>query len=112
MIEVKKIIQKNFAVSSDDAKKVQEEIKKHIELGNKIVISFANIDMLISHFLNVSIGELYFIYKDRWGILDNIEFINMKNDDLKLLKERIIPSFKNNPSDKEKFKLIQEDILK
>lgn len=112
MISVKEIINKPIAVSTDDAKKVQEEIKKLIEKNENIEVSFENISMLISHFLNVSIGELYPIYKDKWDKLDNIKFIGINADDLELLKTRIIPSFKNTQTDKEKFKNIQEDILK
>jgi hypothetical protein len=112
MIKVKEIINKPIAVSTDDAKKVQDEIKKLIKENEKIEVSFENVSMLISHFLNVSIGELYSIYKDKWDILDDIIFIDMNDDDLELLKTRIIPSFKNSLTDKEKFKSVQEDILK
>jgi hypothetical protein len=112
MITVKDIINKPIAVSTDDAKKIQKEIENLINKNEKIEVSFENISMLISHFLNVSIGELYPIYKDKWDILDNINFIGINIDDLELLKTRIIPSFKNTLTDKEKFKNIQEDILK
>jgi len=112
MINVKEIINKSIAVSTDDAKKVKAEIIKVIDNNSDIEISFENINMLISHFLNVSIGELYTEYKDKWDILDNIKYIGINNDDLELLKKRIIPSFKVPQTDKEKYNSIQEDILK
>jgi len=111
-IDVKEIIKKPIAVSTDDAKKVKKEIIEAINIDNEIEVSFENIDMLISHFLNVSIGELYTEYRDKWMKLDNIKYIGINDDDLKLLNQRVIPSFKNTLTDKEKFKNIQEDILK
>lgn len=111
-IDVKKIINKPIAVSTDDAKKVKTEIIKAINMNEEIEVSFENIDMLISHFLNVSIGELYTEYKDKWVQLDSIKYTNTNDDDLKLLNQRVIPSFKNSLTDREKFKNIQKDILK
>jgi hypothetical protein len=112
IIEVRKIIDKSIAVSTDDAKKVKKEIAEAINIDNNIEVSFENINMLISHFLNVSIGELYTENKNKWQVLDSIKYIGINNDDLKLLKDRVIPSFKNQPTDKEKYEAIQGDILK
>jgi len=111
-IDVKEIIKKPIAVSTDDAKKVKKEIMKAIDTKDEIEVSFENIDMLISHFLNVSIGELYAEYKNKWVELDNIKYIGINDDDLKLLNQRVIPSFKNSSTDREKFKNIQKDILR
>ena len=112
MIDVREIIGKPIAVSSDDAAKVKKEVLKSIEADDNIEVSFENIDMLISHFLNVSIGELYAEYDNKWEILDNIKYIGINADDLKLLNERVIPSFKNKLTDKERYESIQKDILK
>ncbi len=110
-IDVEKIINKQIAVTTVEAKKVHDELEKAIETNDTITVSFENIKMLISHFLNISIGELYITNKNKWEILDNINYIGLSDDDLKLLKDRVIPSFKNNPTDKEKYIKIQEEIL-
>lgn len=110
-IEVKQIIKKQIAVTTTEAQKVYDKLKKAVEQDEEITVSFENIKILISHFLNVSIGELYISHKNKWEILDNIKYIGLSDDDLKLLKDRVIPSFKSNPTDKEKYIKIQEEIL-
>ena len=110
-INIKNIIEKNIAISTEDGQKVLEAIKEAIDNGEKdITISFEGIDMLISHFLNESIGKLYKIYPKKWDFLDNnLKFIEIDEDDLLLLKNRVIPNFKN--SDK-RAKNIEKEILK
>jgi len=99
-IEIKNIIKKNIAISTDDGEKVFKEIKKLLD--NKegfIEVSFNGIDMLISHFLNESIGKLYVTFsKSRWEEIDSISFIDIDEDDLELLRERVIPAFKGDIS--------------
>lgn len=113
MIKVIDVIEKPIAVSSDDAQKLKDAIINALDNKETIEISFEGIDMLISHFLNVSIGELYTKYtKNEWNILDNIIYKNISDDDLELLKTRVIPSFKKPLTDRERFLKIQDDILK
>lgn len=111
-INIHNIINKSIAISTEDAKKVKKKMIEALDQYEEIEVSFENISMLISHFLNVSIGELYIDYKEKWEVLDDINYTHISNDDLELLKDKIIPSFKNQPNDKEKFARIQKDILK
>lgn len=113
MIKVKDVIGKQIAISSDDAKKLKDVIIDALDSKENIEISFEGIDMLISHFFNVSIGELYTKYEEKqWNILDNIQYTGISDDDLELLQKRVIPSFKHPPADRERFLKIQDDILK
>ena len=110
-INIKDIIEKNIAISTDDGKKVFNKIKKGLEDKEKsIEISFDGIDMLISHFLNESIGKLYITFdKKRWDEIDNIHYTDIDEDDLELLKERVISAFKSNIN---KAKEIEKGILR
>ena len=110
MIKIFDIIGKNIAISTDDGKKVFEVLKQEIESGNKdIVVSFEGIDMLISHFLNESIGELYnYFSKSKWDILDKIKYIDIDEDDLELLQKKVIPNYKG---DLKKQQEIQKKVL-
>ena len=112
-IVVKDIIEKPIAISTEDGKKTKEAIKSLFDKNEEIEISFEGINMLISHFLNESIGVLYIEYsKDKWQKLDSIKYTNISKDDLELLQTKVIPNYKSSPSDKEIFKKIQKDILK
>lgn len=110
MIKIYDIIEKNIAISTEDGQKVFEVIKKEIENGNEdIRISFEGVDMLISHFLNESIGELYSYFgKTKWDTLDNIEYIDIDEDDLELLREKVIANYKG---DLKKQQEIQNKVL-
>ena len=110
MIKVYDIIGKNLAISTDDGKKVFEALKSEIEKNNNsIEISFENINMLISHFLNESIGELYnYFDKSKWDMIDNIKYIDIDEDDLELLQKKVIPNYKDNL---DKQKKIQKEVL-
>ncbi|MFK7780391.1 MAG: STAS-like domain-containing protein [Candidatus Gracilibacteria bacterium] len=112
-INIIDIIKKKIAISTDDGKQVREVIIELFDTDDEIEISFDGISMLISHFLNESIGKLYIIYpKNRWDKLDNIIYTNISKDDLDLLKTRVIPNYKDSLTDREKFENIQKDILK
>lgn len=110
MIKIHDIINKNIAISTEDGKKVFEILKNEIEKGeSSIVLSFAGIDMLISHFLNESIGELYSYFgKSKWDFLDKIKYTDIEEDDLELLQKKVIPNYKG---DLKKQQEIQKKVL-
>ena len=110
-IEIKNIIKKNIAISTDDGEKIFTKIKKLLEnQENSIEVSFLGIDMLISHFLNESIGKLYITFPNtKWQEIDSINYTDIDEDDLDLLKERVIPAFKG---DIKRAKEIEKDIIR
>ena len=110
-INVKDIINNTIAMSTEDGKKLFEVLYENLKQSKRIELSFEGIDMLISHFLNESIGKLYEKF-DNWDILDkSIEYQEIDGDDLELLKEKVIPTAKNHFKDVIKPDSINQSIL-
>lgn len=110
-INVKDIIKNTIAMSTEDGKVLFEEIYKNLKAAKKIELSFDGIDMLISHFLNESIGKQYEKFSN-WEILDKaIVYKDIDEDDLELLKEKVIPTAKNHFKDSEKEDKLEESLL-
>ena len=110
-INVKDTINNTIAMSTEDGKKLFEVLYENLKQSKKIELSFKGIDMLISHFLNESIGKLYEKFNN-WNILDQaIEYQEIDSDDLELLKEKVIPTAKNHYKDVIKSESLNESIL-
>jgi hypothetical protein len=110
-INVKDTINNTIAMSTEDGKRLFEVLYENLKQSKKIELSFKGIDMLISHFLNESIGKLYEKF-DNWDILDkSIEYREIDGDDLELLKEKVIPTAKNHFKDVIKTDSINQSIL-
>lgn len=78
------------AVSDSDGQKIFEKINNALKSGNKVVLDFVNIDMLITAFLNTAIGQLY---KEDYSVeflRENVKTINMGQGDKDLLKTVLV----------------------
>lgn len=53
-----------YGVEAEDGQKVYELVKKAIDGGHKVILSFLNIEMLTTAFLNTAIGQLYKDYSE------------------------------------------------
>lgn len=110
-LNVKDIIGNTIAMSTDDGKKLFNELYKNIKDSKKVELSFDGIDMLISHFLNEAVGKLYEKFKD-WEVLDQvIIYKNIDKDDLELLNDKVIPTAKNHFKNLERSEKIEKSIL-
>ena len=110
-INVKDVITNTIAMSTEDGEKLFDVLYENLKQSKKIELSFDGIDILISHFLNESIGKLYSKF-DNWNILDkSIEYKDIDSDDLELLREKVIPTAKNHFKDANKIDSIDESIL-
>ncbi len=58
-IQVLNIIGDEFAVESGDGDRVYNLIKKAFENNEKVILSFQNIEIVTTAFLNTAIGQLY-----------------------------------------------------
>lgn len=110
-IKVLDIIGKPIAIATEDGETLFGVIKANLQKGEKVEVSFKGIQMLISHFLNESIGKLYKTF-DNWDILDKaVTFVDMEEDDYELLMNKVIPASKNHFKNIERSEKIQSDIL-
>jgi len=84
-INVFNTVGNSFCVEADDGQKVYELIKKALSESKKVKISFQNIEMLTSAFLNTAVGQLYRDFNEE-EIKQKLSVDQMQNDDKTLLK--------------------------
>lgn len=63
-INIVNTIGDTFAVEAEDGQKVYTLIKKAFDKGNKVVLSFLNVKMMTTAFLNTAVGQLYGDYAE------------------------------------------------
>lgn len=103
-IYIKDIIEKKIFISTDDGKKVYKKIDNLLEENKQVEISFKGVSMLISHALNESIGKLY--KKFDWEDLNSyLSYAEIDDDDLELLRDKVIPTAKVHFSNGSKIKI-------
>ena len=84
-IRVAPFIGSPLCISAEDGQKVFSKVKPLVEDGKEVVISFENVEMLISLFLNVSIGQLYGHFSEE-DIRAKLSVEGLLPDDMMLLK--------------------------
>jgi len=87
-LEIVNIIGNTICADVDDAEKVYQSIKKTIEENKKVVLSFKNVEIITSAFLNQAIGQLLKDYT-RDELKEMIIFENIKKEDSLLLRRVI-----------------------
>lgn len=98
-----------FCVEADDGQNVYDLIVKALREGKKIRISFQNVEMLTSAFLNTAIGQLYRDFEEE-KIKNSLTVENMLPEDKALLK-RVIATAKLFYSDPERLQNSIKEIL-
>lgn len=91
-ISVYAIVGDSFGVAAEDGEKVFKQIKKALFEDKSIDISFLNIKMLTSAFLNTAIGRLYGEF-DEEKIKSSLSVSDINGED-KLLLKRVIDTAK------------------
>ena len=91
-LQIYEIVGSKFCVSPDDGQKVHDQIALALKNDLQVHISFANIERLISAFLNVAIGQLYGEFSEEI-LRTHLSVIDIEDDDLILLK-RVIDTAK------------------
>jgi Icc-related predicted phosphoesterase len=64
VISVFNTVGDTFCVEADDGQKLYDLIKIALQEGKKVKLSFQNVEMLTSAFLNTAIGQLYRDFKE------------------------------------------------
>jgi Icc-related predicted phosphoesterase len=108
-ISVFSIVGNSFCVESDDGEKVFKLIKKGLNENKKIILSFQNVEMLTSAFLNTAIGQLYRDF-DEEKIKSSLEVENLSPEDKVLLK-RVTSTAKLYYKDPDRMKKSIAEIL-
>ena len=84
-VSVYDIVGGSICVSAEDGQKVYAKIAPLLKAGNKVVLSFANVETLISAFLNSAVGQLYGEFSED-QIRELFSVDDMNQEDLALLR--------------------------
>ncbi len=110
IINVNEVIHSNSATIRDHGLAVYEIAKKALQDGEKVEISFSNITMVISSFLNASIGKLYGNFP--FEVVDEqVTVTGLDEDDMELLQITVIPNAKEYYSDPAKIEKIEQSVI-
>lgn len=91
-VKVADLIGSPLCISSEDGQKVFDKVSFLLKEGASVVISFDRVNMLISLFLNVAIGQLYGFFSED-EIRAGLRVEGMAGDDMELLK-RVVDNAK------------------
>jgi hypothetical protein len=91
----------SFCVAAEDGEQVFRKISEAIKNGKKVVISFLNVEIVTSAFLNSAIGQLYGSFDE--DLLKNSLGVEDIDDDDKLLLKRVVETAKAYYKDKDQF---------
>ena len=103
------IVGSSLCISSEDGQKVFEQIATALRDGQKILLSFRNVESLTSAFLNAAIGQLYGQFPEE-QIRDNLSVGDIERDDLALLK-RVIDTAKVYFQTPDAFEAARQEVL-
>ncbi len=91
-IKVAHLIGSPLCISAEDGQKVFDKVEALLKGGNTVIISFDRVNMLISLFLNVAIGQLYGSFSED-EIRSKLQVVGLSGDDMELLK-RVVDNAK------------------
>lgn len=108
-ISVYAITGDSLCIAAEDGDKVFEQIKTAILEKKKVDISFLNIEMITSAFLNTAIGKLYGEFEEK-NIKDSLSVSDISNED-KLLLKRVVDTAKEYYKDPDQFEASIKKIM-
>ncbi len=108
-ISVFEVVGSPLCVASGDGQKVYERLASVLGEEHGAALSFHNVDMLTSAFLNTAIGQLYGKFSEE-RIRSSVSVVDMEPEDAALLK-RVVETAKRYFKDPERFELASRDAL-
>lgn len=84
-INIFKLLNSPFAVSTEEGELLFSKIEDAFSKEYQVTLDFDNIEIIVSTFLNASIGQLYGKFTTEY-IQNNLSLKNMSDDDLDILK--------------------------
>ena len=100
-IRVFDIVGSPLCVSTDDGQAVHDKIAPLLREGRRVAVSFANVETMISAFLNAAIGQLYGEFSEE-SIQKQLAVRDITPQDLALLK-RVVENAKSYFENRERF---------
>ncbi len=103
------VVGSSLCVASDDGQKVHDRLANALKGGHNVTLSFRNITMLTSAFLNTAIGQLYGTF-DEQQIRSLLRVADIQPDDIALLK-RVVDTAKLYFKDPQRFDQSVREVL-
>lgn len=85
IIRLADFIGSHLCISAEDGQKVFDKMEPLLKNGRRVTISFEGVDLLISLFLNVSIGQLYGSFTEE-EVRSRVGVTGLSPDDQEFLK--------------------------
>jgi hypothetical protein len=82
-----------FCVATTDGQKVYDVLYPILKNGDKVEVSFEGVELMISAFLNVAIGQLYGVFCAD-AINEQLSITNLCDDNDKALLDHVIDNAK------------------
>lgn len=108
-INIFNVVGDAFCVEAEDGQKVFDLIKKAFSEKRKVQLTFLNIEMLTTAFLNTAIGQLYGNYSEEF-IRENLTVENVSQSGLVSIK-RVVDTAKLYYKDPDAMQRSIDDIL-
>lgn len=108
-IKVFEIIGEPLCAAHDDGQAVFNVIRQEILNGIQLEISFEGIELIISAFLNVAIGQLYGEFSEE-KIDNEISYAHLEEDDKELLN-LVIANAKRYYRNQENYDIATKEVL-
>lgn len=108
-ISVFEIVGSPLCVASSDGQKVFDRLAAALNDNRNVMLSFRNVTILTSAFLNAAIGQLYGVFKEE-QIRELLQVDEIQSDDKDLLK-RVVETAKQYFSDPNKFDQAIDNVL-
>lgn len=110
LIRVYQVIGSSLCVASDDGQKVYEQIASVLKSEKKAQLSFQNVEVLTSAFLNTAVGQLYGKFSEEQIKAGLLPPMDIDKDDLVLLK-RVVDRAKEYFKDPSRIEESRQEIL-
>lgn len=108
-LSIFEIVGSPLCVASGDGQKVYDRLAAAMKEGRSVRLSFRNVTILTSAFLNAAIGQLYGTFSEE-QIRALLKVQDMQPDDLALLK-RVVETAKQYFRDPKKFEQAVQEAL-
>lgn len=104
-ISVMQIVGSPLCVASDDGQKIFEQLAVALKEQHPVKLSFRNVTMLTTAFLNAAVGQLYGTFSEE-EVRALLQVEDIESEDLARLK-LVVDNAKSYFKDPERFKLLE-----